>query len=253
LIRKKIIAGNWKMNKTLPEAQALTKELLKKIDFFKEVDVVLCPPYPCLSTVDEMIRSSPLRLGAQDAHWEDAGAYTGKVSAAMLKSVNVSYVILGHSEQRIYFNETNETVNKKVKKMLATELIPIICVGESLQERNSGQTQIVVKNHLLGALRDIPPAQAVSCVIAYEPVWAIGTGINATPTQANEVHQYIRKLLSELYNATTAEKIRIQYGGSLKPDNATALLNQSNIDGGLIGGASLEAESFLKIIRYNHH
>ncbi len=202
-----------------------------------------------LHAVSEIIKGSTIKLGAQDVHWEAKGAFTGKVSCAMLKSVGVTYVIIGHSEQRTYFNETNETVNKKVKAVLAAELLPIICVGETLDERKSGKMDSVIESQTKGAFEGISASDALKCTIAYEPVWAIGTGETATPKQANEAHIFIRNLISKLYNDETAGGIRIQYGGSMKPDNAKSLLEQSDVDGGLIGGASLKISDFAGIVR----
>jgi triosephosphate isomerase len=248
-MRKKFIAGNWKMNTTIEEAVALAKDVVKTMGSTSDVDIAICPPYTSLYAVSEVLKGSTVKLGAQDVHWEAKGAFTGKVSCAMLKSVGVTYVIIGHSEQRTYFHETNETVNKKVKATLTAGLLPIICVGETLEERKSGKMDTVIESHTLGAFAGISAEDALKCTIAYEPVWAIGTGETATPQQANEAHIYIRKLLTKLYGTSTAEKIRIQYGGSMKADNAKALLGQSDVDGGLIGGASLKASDFYGIVK----
>lgn len=248
-MRKKFIAGNWKMNTTLDEAVALAKDVVKTMGDTSDVDIAICPPYTSLYAVSEVLKGSTVKLGAQDVHWEAKGAFTGKVSCAMLRSVGVTYVIIGHSEQRTYFHETNETVNKKVKATLAAGLLPIICVGETLEERKSGKMDAVIESHTVGAFAGISAEDALKCTIAYEPVWAIGTGETATPQQANEAHIYIRKLLTKLYGTSTAEQIRIQYGGSMKADNAKALLGQSDVDGGLIGGASLKASDFAGIVK----
>ncbi len=248
-MRKKFIAGNWKMNTTLDEAVALAKDVVKTMGNTSDVDIAICPPYTSLYAVSEVLKGSTVKLGAQDVHWEAKGAFTGKVSCAMLKSVGVTYVIIGHSEQRTYFHETNETVNKKVKATLAAGLLPIICVGETLEERKSGKMDAVIESHTVGAFAGISAEDALKCTIAYEPVWAIGTGETATPQQANEAHIFIRKLLVKLYGTSTAEQIRIQYGGSMKADNAKALLGQSDVDGGLIGGASLKASDFAGIVK----
>jgi triosephosphate isomerase len=247
-MRKKIIAGNWKMNKDADEAVKLAREVA---DATKgaDVDVVVCPAYPCLVPVQGAVKGTHVALGAQDVHWEASGAYTGKVSCAMLKSAGVQYVIIGHSEQRTYFHETNETVNKKVKAALAAGLLPIICVGETLDEREAGKTEAVVRSHVEDAYAGLSKEDALKTVIAYEPVWAIGTGKVATPDQAQAVHAFIRGLLAKLYDADTAAQIRIQYGGSMKPGNARELLSQADIDGGLIGGASLKAGDFNGIVR----
>jgi triosephosphate isomerase len=198
--------------------------------------------------VSDIVKGSSIKLGAQDVHWEAKGAYTGKVSCTMLKSVGVTYVIIGHSEQRTYFHETNETVNKKVKASLTSGLLPIICVGETLDERKSGKMQSVVESHVRGGFAGLSKDDALKCTIAYEPVWAIGTGETATPDQANEAHAFIRKILASIYDADLAQKIVIQYGGSMKPDNAKLLLSKSDVDGGLIGGAALKVDDFAGIV-----
>jgi triosephosphate isomerase (TIM) len=248
MARKKFIAGNWKMNTTVDEAKALAKGLVDIAGKIADVDIAICPPYISLSAVAEIVKGSTIKVGAQDVHWEAKGAFTGKVSCAMLKSVGVTYVIIGHSEQRQYFNETDETVNKKVKATLAAGLLPIVCVGETLEERKGGKLTVVVERQVKGAFSGISEADALKCTIAYEPVWAIGTGEVATPEQANEAHAFIRKVMTSIYNKTAADAVRIQYGGSMKPDNAKALLALSDVDGGLIGGAALKAPDFLGII-----
>lgn len=246
-MRRRIIAGNWKMNKDVGEAVALTKEIKSKLKS-NDVDVVLCPPFTNLYAVNEVLVGSSIELGAQDVFWEESGAFTGQVSADMLKSVGCSYVIIGHSERRQYFGETDETVNKKIKKAIEKDVIPIVCVGELLQEREAGLTNKVVEKQIRGAFSGIDKKEAENIVIAYEPVWAIGTGKVATPDQAQDVHKKIRDLLEMLYDQELAKKVRIQYGGSMKPSNAAELLSQPDIDGGLIGGASLDADSFLGIV-----
>jgi triosephosphate isomerase len=248
-MRKKFIAGNWKMNTTLEEANALAKSLVESMGSVTDVDIAVCPPFTNLLSVAEIIKGSSIKLGAQDVHWEAKGAFTGKVSCAMLKSVGVTYVIIGHSEQRQYFGETDETVNKKTKAVLASGLLPIVCVGETLTERKGGKMDQVIDTQVRGAFAGISAEELEKITIAYEPVWAIGTGETATPQQANEAHIFIRKLLSKLYNEETAGKVRIQYGGSMKPDNAKALLSESDVDGGLIGGAALKATDFSGIVR----
>jgi triosephosphate isomerase len=249
MARKKFIAGNWKMNTTIDEARALAKGIAEAAGKITDVDVAVCPPYTNLSAVGEAIKGTSIKLGAQDVHWEAKGAFTGKVSCGMLKSVGVTYVIVGHSEQRSYFHETDETVNKKAKAVLAGGLLPIICVGETLAERKAGQLTVVVERQVKGAFAGISKAEALKCTVAYEPVWAIGTGEVATPAQANEAHQFIRKVLASLYDKAAADAIRIQYGGSMKPDNAKDLLALSDVDGGLIGGAALKVQDFLGIIK----
>jgi len=249
MARKKIIAGNWKMNTTVEEAVALAKDVAAVVGSVSDVDVAVCPPYVNLAAVAEAIKGSNVKLGAQDVHWEAKGAFTGKVSCAMLKSVGVTYVIIGHSEQRQYFGETNETVNKKTKATLAAGLLPIVCVGETLDERNGGKMDAVIDAQVRGGFEGISAADAAKCVVAYEPVWAIGTGVTATSAQANEAHIFIRKILTELFGKETADTIRIQYGGSMKPDNAKELLAMSDVDGGLIGGAALKASDFAGIVQ----
>jgi triosephosphate isomerase (TIM) len=249
MARKKFIAGNWKMNTTVDEAVALAKAVVEKMGKVIDVDIAICPPYISLKAVSDVVKGSSVKLGAQDVHWEAKGAYTGKVSCAMLKSVGVEYVIIGHSEQRQYFHETNETVNKKVKAALAAGLLPIVCVGETLDERKTGKLFSIIEAQTKGAFAGVSRADALKCTIAYEPVWAIGTGEVATPQQANEMHVFIRKQVAGLYDGEAADKMRIQYGGSMKPDNAKALLALSDVDGGLIGGAALKADDFFGIVK----
>jgi len=249
MARKIFIAGNWKMNTTVDEARALAKGVVEEVGSVTDVDIAICPPYTNLLAVSEIIKGSSIKLGAQDVHWEPKGAFTGKVSCAMLKSVGVTYVIIGHSEQRTYFGETDETVNKKVKVTLDADLLPIICVGETLEERKGGKMESVVEQQIRGAFKEIPNEDALKCTIAYEPVWAIGTGETASPQQANEAHMFIRKIIADIYTQEIANTIRIQYGGSMKPGNAKELLNNSDVDGGLIGGAALKAADFAGIVQ----
>ena len=246
---KKFIAGNWKMNTTLGEAVDLAKGVVKAVGGVSDVDVAVCPPYVNLTAVAEAVKGSNVKLGAQDVHWEAKGAFTGKVSAAMLKAVGVTYVIVGHSEQRQYFGETDETVNKKTKAVLAAGLLPIVCVGETLAEREGGKMDAVIYRQTHGAFEGVSAGDAEKCTIAYEPVWAIGTGKTATPQQANDAHKYIRSILEQLYGDGVAKKVRIQYGGSMNDANAKDLLSQSDIDGGLIGGAALVPEKFAGIVQ----
>lgn len=248
-MRKTIIAGNWKMNCDVAESKELAKAIVETVKGVKDVEVVICPAYTNLYAVSEVVSGTNVALGAQDLHWEDKGAFTGKISAGMLLSAGVKYVIIGHSEQRTYFGETNETVNKKVKKALEKGLLPIICVGEKLEERETNVTEKVVETQIRAAFAGISNQDALRCVVAYEPVWAIGTGKTATPEQAQEVHAFIRKLLVSLYGKETASALRIQYGGSMNDKNAGELLKKEDIDGGLIGGAALKAESFFGIIK----
>jgi len=235
------------MNTTVTQAVELAQAVCDQYTRH-QVDVVLCAPFTNLYAVYSVIKDTPIALGAQNLYWEEKGAFTGEVSAEMLKSVGCQFVIVGHSERRQYFGETDETVNRKVVKALAHHLTPIVCVGELLQERESGLTEQVVERQVRGAFVGVTKADAAKIVVAYEPVWAIGTGRVASPEQAQEVHQFIRSILISLYDKELAESIRIQYGGSMKADNAAELLRQPDIDGGLIGGASLQAVSFLGII-----
>lgn len=249
-MRKTIIAGNWKMYKTIPEGIELVNGLKRAFfDMDTDIDIVVCPPYTALSEISEVIMDSNIRLGGQDIYWEDEGAFTGEVSAGMLKDAGCSFVIIGHSERRQYFGETDEAVNRKLKAALRHGLIPIVCVGETLSERENGLTMDVLNKQVQGGLKDIKTQDALNLVIAYEPVWAIGTGKTATPQQAQEAQKYIRDLLSKLYDKDTAISIRIQYGGSVKPENITDLMRQQDIDGALVGGASLNVESFVQIVK----
>lgn len=247
-IRKKVVAGNWKMNKSIAEASELAKGILRELGDHTEVDVILCPPFTALRTVGEVIANSPIRLGAQNMHFEPDGAFTGEVSASMLRDLYCHFVILGHSERRQFFAETDAVVNRKTKAAIASNLIPIVCVGETLSQRDAGETQAVVSEQVRGSLAGLNQDMK-KVIVAYEPVWAIGTGRTATPEQAQEVHALIRSVLSSMSDPATAQSIRIQYGGSVKPANAGSLFTQPDIDGGLIGGASLDAKSFVEIVR----
>jgi len=249
-MRKPIIAGNWKMNKTVGEARELVTALKGKVADVTDVEIVVGPTFTALLAVAEVIKGSNIKLAAQNMYWEESGAFTAEISPLMLKDVGCQYVIIGHSERRAYFSETNEMVNKRVKAAHAHSLKPIVCVGEKLEERESGVTKDVIKDHIVNGLAGITEEQMLKTVIAYEPVWAIGTGKTATPDQAQEVHKFIRELLAELYSSSVAEAIRIQYGGSVKPSNVAELMAQPDIDGGLIGGASLDADSFTQIIKF---
>ena len=232
------------------EAKALVQSLKDLVKDVTNVEIVVCPPFISLHAVKEMLAGSRIGLGAQNVYWEKSGAFTGEVSAPMLKSVGCTYVIIGHSERRTYFGETDETVNKRIFAALSEGLKPIVCIGETLEEREAGKTFEVIKRQVEGGLANLSVEQMATVVIAYEPVWAIGTGKTATPAQAQEVHAFIRKLLNDIFGQTTAEATRIQYGGSVKPDNAAELMAQPDIDGALVGGASLKADSFEKIIKY---
>ena len=248
-LRKRIIAGNWKMNKSVAEAKDLASEIKRELADCRDVDVVLCPPFTALPIVGEVMDTTQIKFGAQNMHWESDGAYTGEISANMLRSIYCHYVILGHSERRSYFGETDAIVNKKAKAALAANLKPIVCVGETLEERKAESQKAVVKAQLEGSLADISVDDLKRVVLAYEPVWAIGTGEVATPAQAQDMHAFIRSVLAEISNASVADGVRIQYGGSMKPSNAAELLGQADIDGGLIGGAALDARSFVELVR----
>ena len=248
-MRKPIIAGNWKMNKTPKETAELINQL-KPLVAQAECEVVVCPPAVCLAAAAEALKGSNIKLGAQNVHWARSGAFTGEISADMLKALDVEYVILGHSERRQYFGETDEGVNKRALFALSNGLIPIICVGESLEQREKGVTAEVVSSQVREALKGFTAENAADTVIAYEPIWAIGTGKTATSEQANEVIMQIRGVVRELFGEETAEKTRIQYGGSMNPKNAFELMGMSDIDGGLIGGASLKAEDFAAVVNY---
>lgn len=246
-MRNKVIAGNWKMNKDVFETADLINGLKKSI-IAKNVEVIVCPPFTSLVVAQQLLKGSSIKLGAQDVSVHDDGAYTGEVSVKMLKSVGCEYVIVGHSERRQYFHESNELINQKAKKALAAGMSVIICVGETLEEREKEITDKVITVQIKGVLAGLSESDLDRVIIAYEPVWAIGTGKNATPRQAEEVHQLIRKLVGQLYSWNVAEKMIIQYGGSVKPENAKELLSQADIDGALVGGACLKVDSFAAII-----
>jgi triosephosphate isomerase len=247
-MRKKLIAGNWKMNKTSADAVQLVKDIVPAAAKDHYVEVVICPPFTALESVARALEGSAAKLGAQNMHPEASGAYTGEISAGMLRALFASYVILGHSERRTYFKETDAFINQKVLAALKSQLKPILCVGETLQEREAGSTLTVIQTQLEQGLQNVAKDVATTVVIAYEPIWAIGTGKVATTAQAQEVHAFIRSLLTNLFGEAIAQKVRILYGGSMKPSNAPELLAQQDIDGGLIGGASLEARSFVELI-----
>lgn len=249
-MRIPIIAGNWKMHKTRSEAKELAKGIVERLDGISNVQIVLCPPFTAISSVSEVIRGTNIELGAQNCHFEDKGAFTGEISPAFLIDAGCRYVIIGHSERRQFFKEDDRLINQKIKKALQVELIPIFCIGETLEERKKEQTFDVLRRQVTNGLSGVHPDDPASVVVAYEPVWAIGTGVTATKEQAQEAHRYIRDLLAGLWGSETAEKVRIQYGGSVKPDNISELMTQDDIDGALVGGASLEAESFTKIVKF---
>lgn len=249
-MRKPVIAGNWKMNKTKLESIKLVTELKNLLPRTVAAEIIVAPPFTALTYVFEAVSGSNIALAAQNCHWEDSGAYTGEISPPMLKDLGCSHVILGHSERRQHFGETDSSVNKKLKAVLRHNLIPIVCVGESLKERKKGETFSIVENQIKRGLVDLTSTEFNEIIIAYEPIWAIGTGETATPAQAQEVHQLIRKTLGELFGNRTAAETRIQYGGSVKPDNIAELMAQEDIDGALVGGASLEARSFAEIVKF---
>ncbi len=243
-----IIAGNWKMQNDINGSVELVSGLVAGMPTEINCEVVLCPPFTSLETVYTITKNTKISIGAQNMHFEDSGAFTGEISASMLKSAGCKYVILGHSERRAIFGESNDWINKKTRKALSSGLLPIFCIGETLQERESNITFDVLKKQIVEGLKDITSEQMANVVLAYEPVWAIGTGKTASPAQAQEVHKFIRNLLSELYSTAVAADVTIQYGGSVKPDNAAELLSQPDINGALVGGACLKADSFIKII-----
>jgi len=247
--RKVIIAGNWKMNKTAAEGKEFVEAFKPLVADIDSVEIVVCPVFTALNAVVKAAAGSNVKVGAQNIHWAENGAYTGEISAEMLKETGVDYVIIGHSERRQYFAETDETVNKRLKAALAVGLTPMVCIGELLEERESGKTESVMDTQLKGGLAGLSNDQMEEVVIAYEPVWAIGTGKTATPEMAEETHAYIRKVLTDMFGSDTAEKIRIQYGGSMKAANSAELIAQPDIDGGLVGGASLEPDSFAELIK----
>ncbi|MFZ4588608.1 MAG: triose-phosphate isomerase [Terrimicrobiaceae bacterium] len=249
-MRKKIIAANWKMNMTVAETVSYIESFRVHVEPVNNVEIVIAPPFTAIAKLSEMLGGSQkIRLGAQNMYFERNGAFTGEVSAAMLRELFVKYVILGHSERRQIFGESDSLVNRKVQTALASGLRAIVCVGETLEERDAGREKEILETQLRGSLAGVSAAQMVDIVIAYEPVWAIGTGRNASPEQAQEAHAHVREVLAELTDAATAAKVRIQYGGSVKPANAASLLGQPDIDGALVGGASLEALGFSEIVK----
>ena len=248
--RKTLIAGNWKMFKTQAEAEELVRALQAEVEGYEKVDVVVCPTFTSLSAVNELLKGSSIQLGAQDVYWEDEGAFTGQISTAMLLDCGCSHVILGHSERRQFFGETDETVNRKLKKVLDTDLTPIVCIGETLEEREDGRVSEVVLGQLERAVEGLTEDQVTRIIIAYEPVWAIGTGRTATPEVAEEVHAMIRGWLTDTFSEELSQGLRILYGGSVKPGNVVELMAQPDLDGALVGGASLDAPTFAKIVKY---
>ncbi len=248
-MRRPIIAGNWKMNKTIAGTKELVNELIPLVKD-AEAEVVICVPYTDIATAGELIKGTNIHLGAENVHWAESGAFTGEISADMLLELGVEYVIIGHSERRQYFGETDETVCKRATTALAKGLKPIICVGETLEEREGGKTEDVVVRQVKGAFAGISAEDAVKCVIAYEPVWAIGTGKTATKEEANDTIKVIRDTVKALYGASVSDALRIQYGGSMNPKNVSELMAMPEIDGGLIGGASLKAVDFSMVVKY---
>src|SRR6266487_4621084 len=247
--RKLIVAGNWKMNKTVAEALDLISDLKIELANVKEVDIVVCPPFTALEAVSKTILDSNLRLGAQNMSEHNVGAYTGEIAAVMLKEFSVRYVILGHSERRQYQKESDELISKKAQAVHAASLKPIVCVGETLAEREGNQTEKVLETQVRGSLAGLTKEQMAETIVAYEPVWAIGTGKTATTQQAQDAHAFIRGVIAKMFDDSVAKKVRIQYGGSVKPSNARELMGQPDVDGALVGGAALEARSFSDIIK----
>jgi len=248
--RKPMIAGNWKMHMTLEESQALIRGILERTQEIdtNAVDILVAPPFTSLTTAADMLKSSSIFLAGQNMHWEEKGAFTGEISPVMLKDTGCTHVIIGHSERRQYFNETNDTVNRKLQSALAHGLTPILCVGETLEQREAEQTFSVIEEELHQGLQGLTSEQVQSMIIAYEPIWAIGTGKTASPEQAEEVHGFIRGWLTSRMTPKVGEAVRILYGGSVKPENIEGLMTMENIDGGLVGGASLKADSFAQLI-----
>jgi triosephosphate isomerase len=248
--RRPLIAGNWKMYKTPQEAADTAKQLVEQVREVADVDIMIAPPFTALESVSRMIKNSPVALGAQNLYWEDEGAYTGEISAPMLKSAGCQYAIIGHSERRQYFGETDKTVNQKIQAAIQVGLKPVFCIGETEQEREAEQTLSVLDKQVRKGLERLLPEQLDALIIAYEPVWAIGTGKTATEDQAQEVHQFIRSLIEKSFGNDLSKSIRILYGGSVKPDNILNLMAMPDIDGALVGGASLSADSFSRIIKF---
>ena len=249
-MRKKIIAANWKMNMTLGESDSFLKTFLMELGDEKRVEVVIAPPFTALARVSERLnRVQNVKLGAQNMHFENSGAFTGEISAQMLRELFVRYVVIGHSERRTFFGETDEIVNKKAHAAIEATLEPIICIGETLAERDAGKVEQVLETQLRGSLAGLGPKELADLVIAYEPVWAIGTGRTSTPEQAQSAHAFVRKTVAALSDAATAEKVRIQYGGSVKPGNTAELMSQPDIDGALVGGASLDPRGLAEIVQ----
>ncbi len=247
-MRKPIIAGNWKMNKTIAEAVEFVNEIKGKLDD-ERVEAVICAPFTILKDLKEVTRGTNVKVGAQNMHFADNGAFTGEISPSMLKELDVDYVVIGHSERREYFNETDETCNKKVLKALEVGIDPILCCGETLSQREADETKNVVKEQVVAGLKDVTKEDLAKLVIAYEPIWAIGTGKTATSEQANDVIAYIREVIKSIYG-DLANEVRIQYGGSVKPSNVVEIMEQSDIDGALVGGAALQPTDYIALVNY---
>ena len=249
-MRKPIIGGNWKMNKTVRDAVQTVQDLRERIGGVEGVEVVVFPPFTVLGPVEKALKGTSIGLGAQNMYWETEGSYTGEISAPMLVDLGCRYVILGHSERRQYFGETDDGINRKIKSALTFGLTPVVCVGETLKQRKEGSFKRIVESQLELCLKGIDSQEADRIVIAYEPVWAIGTGLTASPQQAEEMHSFVRKLLAKVFGGDLADSMRVQYGGSVKPENMKELMREPDIDGALVGGASLDASSFAKIVKY---
>ncbi|MDW7660156.1 MAG: triose-phosphate isomerase [Bacillota bacterium] len=248
-MRKPIIAGNWKMHKTVAEGVAFVNAIKPEV-IDTDVEVLVCAPFTMLPSLVEASKGSNIKIGAQNMHFEDFGAYTGEVSADMLLDIGVTHVIIGHSERRQYFAETNETVNLKTLKALSKGLVPVVCCGETLDQREAGETKDICKTQIVKAFENISANDAVKVVVAYEPIWAIGTGKTASSQDANDVISYIREVIESVYGDEVSEEVRIQYGGSVKPANVEEIMNEADIDGALVGGASLEADSFVQLVNF---
>lgn len=248
-MRKPIIAGNWKMYKTIPEAVSFVGAIKESVQN-TDVEAVLCAPFTLLQPLKAAVAGTNIRIGAQNMHYEEEGAFTGEIAPKMLKEIGVDYVIIGHSERRQYFNETDETVNKKVLKAIEHGIGAIMCCGESLEQREAGDTKNIVRTQVVAGLKNVAPEAAKAVVIAYEPIWAIGTGRTASSADANDVIAYIREVVAELYGEEVSEEVRIQYGGSVKPENVSEIMNESDIDGALVGGASLKPDSYVELVNF---
>ena len=246
--RKTIIAGNWKMNYTSSQTKSLVAEFIDKVFDITDIELIICPVFTALHAAVEVSVNSKVSIGAQNVHWERNGAFTGEISAEMLKEISVEYVIIGHSERRQYFGETDQTTNQRLQAAINAELKPIFCVGETLEQRQDGQTETVISKQIKIGLDGISANQLEKITIAYEPVWAIGTGMTATPEQAQDVHEFIRKLIRNTFGGKVADRVRIQYGGSVKPNNIRELMSKPDIDGALVGGASLKVEDFSLLV-----